>query len=93
VALGDGGGKTFAAKVPIVGFDMVTRFFFGLASKYAAGVSFAIEEVNGAPALVARTGDVLTSIVSFVFDGKRIVELNSVVNPDKLAFAQRQVAR
>jgi RNA polymerase sigma-70 factor (ECF subfamily) len=70
----------------------VTRFFFGLASKYATGVSLDIEEVNGAPAIVARTGDAITSIVTFVFDGGRIVELNSVVNPDKLAFAQRQVA-
>jgi RNA polymerase sigma-70 factor (ECF subfamily) len=92
VALGDGGGKAFAAKVPIVGFDMVTRFFFGLASKYATGVTLGIEEVNGAPAIVARTGDAITSIVSFVFDGGRIVEMTSVVNPDKLAFAQRQVA-
>lgn len=90
IALGDGGGKAFAAKVPIVGFDMVTRFFFGLATKYTAGVSLNIEEVNGAPALVARTGDAIVSIVTFLFDGGRIVEMNSVVNPDKLAFAQRQ---
>ncbi len=90
VALGDGGGKAFAAKIPIVGFDAVSRFFFGLASKYAQGITITIEEVNGAPAVVARTGDLITSIVSFAFEEGRITELNSVVNPDKLAFAQRQ---
>ena len=59
----------------------------------ASVVSLAIEEVNGAPALVARTGETIISIVTFLFDGGRIVEMNSVVNPDKLAFAQRQVGR
>ncbi|HEX8616936.1 MAG TPA: RNA polymerase sigma-70 factor [Thermoanaerobaculia bacterium] len=93
VALGDGGGKAFAAKIPVVGFDAVSRFFFGLAAKYTAGLSITIEDVNGAPALIARAGDTITSIVSFAFEEGRIAELNSVVNPDKLAFAQRQIAK
>jgi RNA polymerase sigma-70 factor (ECF subfamily) len=91
VSRGDGGGKAFAAKIPVVGFEAVARFLFGLMAKYMDGVSVAIEEVNGAPALVARTRGEITSIVTFAFDGDRIVELNSTVNPDKLAFAQRQV--
>jgi RNA polymerase sigma-70 factor (ECF subfamily) len=93
VARGDGGGKAFAAKAPMIGFDIVSRFFFGLTAKYTTGLAITIEEVNGAPALLARTGDAITSIVTFTFDGDRIVELNSIVNPDKLAFAQRQSTR
>jgi RNA polymerase sigma-70 factor, ECF subfamily len=92
VALGDGGGKAFAAKVPVAGFDAVTRLYFGLVSKYTEGVSFAIEEVNGAPSIVARRDGGILSILTFAFEGERIAELNSVVNPDKLQFAQRQTA-
>lgn len=90
VALADGGGKTFAAKVPVHGFDAVTRLYRGLVEKYTAGITFAIEEVNGAPAVIARTGETITSILVFAYDGDRITELASVVNPEKLEFAQRQ---
>jgi RNA polymerase sigma-70 factor (ECF subfamily) len=91
VAVGDGGGKAFAAKVPMVGFDIVSRFFFGLASKYTAGITISIDEVNGAPAVIARKDDVITSIVTFEYEGDRIANIASVVNPDKLQFAQRQL--
>lgn len=93
VARGDGGGKALAARVPVIGLEAVSRFFFGLAAKYTHGVEFTVEEVNGAPAVVARTDGAITSILTFAFDGRRIAELNSVVNPDKLVFVQRQLSR
>jgi RNA polymerase sigma-70 factor (TIGR02957 family) len=92
VSLADGGGKSIAAKRPVVGIDAVTRLLIGLITKYGEGVVPSIEEVNGAPAVVTRKDGAMTSILTFVFDGERIVELFSIVNPDKLAFARRQAS-
>ena len=38
-------------------------------------------------------GGALTNIVVFEFDGERIAEVFSIVNPDKLEFAIRQAHR
>ena len=91
VSIGDGGGKAFAARHPVVGFDAVARLWLGLAAKFTAGLTITLEEVNGAPALVARRDGELQNILSFTFDGDRIAELVGVVNPEKLQFAQRQL--
>ncbi|HEX6159830.1 MAG TPA: RNA polymerase sigma-70 factor [Thermoanaerobaculia bacterium] len=90
LALGDGGGKAFAARKPVEGFDLVVRFFQGLVQKYSEGVTFTIEEVNGAPGIVSWRDGEVQSVATFLFDGDRIVEIDSVVNPDKLAFVRKQ---
>ena len=91
VTTADGGAKAVGARRPITGADAVSRLFIGLASKAGAGFTAAIEEVNGAPAIVGRRPDgTIAGILSFVFDGEQIAEILSVFNPDKLAFAQRQ---
>jgi RNA polymerase sigma-70 factor (ECF subfamily) len=92
VARGDGGGKAFAARRPVEGFEAVARFFRGLVEKYSEGLHFTVEEANSAPAVVAWRGDEIESVVLFTFDGDRIVRIDSVVNPDKLAFVRRQVS-
>ncbi|HUR82134.1 MAG TPA: RNA polymerase sigma-70 factor [Thermoanaerobaculia bacterium] len=93
VSVGDGGGKSFAAKRPVTGFGAVSQMWIGIVQKFAQGITPSIEEVNGAPALVARREGTIVSILNFAFDGERIAELWSVVNPDKLQFAQRQLTR
>jgi RNA polymerase sigma-70 factor (ECF subfamily) len=90
VALADGGGKTFAAKRPVHGADAVAAMFVGIVQKFGAGVVGSVEEVNGAPALIGRRDGRVTNIMAFAFDGDRIAEIVSIVNPDKLAFAARQ---
>ncbi|HEV7242519.1 MAG TPA: RNA polymerase sigma-70 factor [Thermoanaerobaculia bacterium] len=90
VALADGGGKSFAAKRPVEGADAVAKMFVGIVAKFGAGVVPSIEEVNGELALVARRDDTIASIGMFTFDGDRIAEIVSIVNPDKLAFAEKQ---
>jgi RNA polymerase sigma-70 factor, ECF subfamily len=94
VARGDGGGKVAGAGMhPIAGIDNVSRLWLGVMKKYAeSDLRIAVEEVNGAPAVVVRSGATIFGIVNFAFDGARIVEINSVLNPDKLAFAQRQLS-
>ena len=91
VALADGGGKSFAAKRPVHGADAVAKMFVGIVSKFGEGVDASIEEVNGELALVGRRDGTILSIGMFTFDGDRITEIVSFVNPDKLAFAEKQV--
>lgn len=90
VALADGGGKTFAAKRPVHGADAVAKLFAGIVEKFGQGVTMSVEEVNGELALVARRDGAIISIGMFTFDGGRISEIVSVVNPDKLAFVAKQ---
>ena len=91
VALADGGGKTFASKRPVHGADLVAKLFVGIITKFGAGVVASIEEVNGELALVGRRDGAIISIGMFTFDGDRIAEIVNIVNPDKLAFAERQL--
>lgn len=90
VAVADGGGKTFAAKRPVSGADAVAKLFLGIVEKFGAGVVPTIEEVNGAPAVVGWRSGQLETILAFDFEGERIAEILSLVNPDKLDFARRQ---
>jgi RNA polymerase sigma-70 factor (TIGR02957 family) len=90
VAISDGGGKVTAARNPIQGFDAVSRFFLGIARKAPPDASVMIEEVNGAPAVVIRLSGVLYNVISPQWDGDRIAEIDSVLNPEKLAFMGRQ---
>jgi RNA polymerase sigma-70 factor (TIGR02957 family) len=91
VALSDGGGKATAARNPIVGVDAVSRFFLGIAKKATADVTVTIEEVNGAPAAVIRIAGVVFNVIAPQWDGERIVEIDSVLNPEKLVFLGRQL--
>ena len=90
VAISDGGGKVTAARHPIHGFDAVSRFFLGIAKKAPANASIAIEEVNGAAAAVIRIGGALFNVIAPQWEGERIVEIDSVLNPEKLGFLEKQ---
>ncbi|MFD7321712.1 RNA polymerase sigma-70 factor [Streptomyces sp. NPDC059875] len=86
----DGGGKVTAARRPLVGRDTVLRFLSGAMGRLPGGAVLAAAEVNGAPALVAHAGGRLVAIASFELRDAVVVQVQVVVNPDKLAFAERQ---
>jgi RNA polymerase sigma-70 factor (ECF subfamily) len=90
VARGDGGGKATAARNEIAGIEHVSRFFIGLGRKRRATTTVSIEEVNGAPAILVHVEGALYSVISLAFDEGKIVEISSVVNPDKLRFIVTQ---
>ena len=93
VARGDGGGKVPGAGMrPILGFDNVSRLYFNLIQKFAQSLRIEVAEVNGATALVAYDRDKMFCVITFAFDRDRIAEINTVLNPDKLEFAKRQLA-
>ncbi len=57
VALSDGGGEFFAAKVPIVGRERVFKFYSNIARARLASAEFEVRNLNGLPALVGRFHD------------------------------------
>ncbi|GAA4928032.1 RNA polymerase sigma-70 factor [Streptomyces coeruleoprunus] len=89
---GDGGGVVSAARRPILGREKVLRFLAGGMTGFGAGFTFSAAEVNGAPALLAREGGALVAIVTFDVRDGVIAVARAVVNPQKLAFAARQLS-
>ncbi|MFB8009063.1 RNA polymerase sigma-70 factor [Nocardia sp. NPDC056000] len=89
VSVADGGDKINAARRAVVGASRVARYLVGLLSRDFPGLSLTAEDVNGAPALVARTGDAVIGVVGVDFADGQVSALHLVVNPDKLAYFQR----
>ncbi|MEU3843494.1 RNA polymerase sigma-70 factor [Streptomyces sp. NPDC028635] len=89
----DGGGKVSAALRPVRGREKVLRFLLGVSLKYGADMDFAVAEVNGADAVLLRSGDTLYGVVAFEYRDGLITEAWAVMNPDKLEFVRRQLDR
>jgi RNA polymerase sigma-70 factor (ECF subfamily) len=94
VLVSDGGGKARAAINPVYGREKVVRFVFGVIQKVLRenpGASFTatVTELNGQPAILTFIGGVLNSTLVFDLEGDRITRLYTVLNPDKLAAAER----
>ncbi|MFC7308267.1 RNA polymerase sigma factor SigJ [Streptomyces monticola] len=82
----DGGGRVFAARVPVLGAEQVARF----AARIARGLDpetgrVAVREVNGAPGLVVVVPERdLAMVFAFTVYAGRITAVDAVLNPDKL---------
>ncbi len=82
----DGGGKTAAARQPIVGAERLAKLVVGLREKFwAKDRVLEIATVNGETGLCIRDGERLTAVLTIATDGERILDVYAVVNPDKLA--------
>ncbi|MCX4767232.1 RNA polymerase sigma-70 factor [Streptomyces sp. NBC_01275] len=86
----DGGGKVTAARRPIVGREKVIRFLMSGMRRFSGDWDLVVEEVNGAPALVAHAAEQLIAVASFELRDGVIARVRVVLNPDKLVFAGRQ---
>jgi len=91
IAWSDSGGKVAAARQPVQGRDAIMRFALGLMRKAYADARFTFEEVNGVPTLLTWSGDVLTTVIVCHVAGGQIQTAYAVLNPDKLAYIQRQL--
>ncbi|MFF4348538.1 RNA polymerase sigma-70 factor [Streptomyces sp. NPDC001530] len=90
----DGGGKVSAALRPIEGREKVLRFLAGIVGSFARDdVDVTVAEVNGSAALLARADDRLLGVVTFEVHDGLCTQVRAVLNPDKLEFVGRQVAR
>src|SRR5260221_4213747 len=90
-AWADGGGKVRAILHPVSGQVLVAkRFLAGIRRVPTDNVLF-IEEINGAPAIVSWSDGHLNWVQTLNIRDNVIVGLHTLVNPDKLAFLQRQL--
>jgi RNA polymerase sigma-70 factor (ECF subfamily) len=90
VAYNDGGGKTRAARNPVVGIDNVLRFIAGLRARFATISDVRFVEINGQPAAYLRMGG-QEQVIGISVRGGRIAEIFAVLNPDKIRYARAQL--
>jgi RNA polymerase sigma-70 factor, ECF subfamily len=86
----DGGGRTRAALKVIRGRERVARFVLAVLGRYADRFAFEMTAVNGESALAVRTGGKLFSVITVRTDGARILDVYTVLNPDKLGQRRSQ---
>jgi RNA polymerase sigma-70 factor (ECF subfamily) len=90
VSYNDGGGKTRAAPIPVVGRTKIMAFLGGLRRRFGPTSYARIIEVNAQPAAHFSLGDQDAVATLEVRDGK-IVSILTVLNPDKLSYLYRQM--
>jgi RNA polymerase sigma-70 factor (ECF subfamily) len=93
VSRADGGGIINAARRPVQGRENVARYVAGLVRRFQDGSVPMFVEVNGAPAVALTDGATLRGVLVLHTDGEHLTALDWVVNPEKLAFAERQLSR
>jgi RNA polymerase sigma-70 factor (TIGR02957 family) len=89
----DGGGKATAARHPIFGRVEAADYLTGLGkTRRALAATVAVGEINGEPAiLVHESGELSVILVPEIHDD-RISTIRAVLNPDKLAYVEGQLA-
>ncbi|HEY6515199.1 MAG TPA: RNA polymerase sigma-70 factor [Steroidobacteraceae bacterium] len=83
----DGGGRARAALKVIRGRELVVRFALGVLGRHSDMFAFEMTSVNGEPALAIRAQGKLFSVITVRTDGIRVLDVYTVLNPDKLQAA------
>ena len=81
---GDGGGKAFATKQPVIGSVAVAHFIIAVTRTVPADVSAYEIDLNGAPGLVLAADGRPMVAIQIDTNGERIHSVFAVANPDKL---------
>lgn len=87
----DGGGKQKAARKVLHGNDYVAAFAIGVIGRHADRCELRFVRVNGELGLALYAGGHLLSVITVVTDGQRILDVFSVLNPDKLGSVTGEV--
>ncbi|HEV7608490.1 MAG TPA: RNA polymerase sigma factor SigJ [Steroidobacteraceae bacterium] len=82
--ISDGGGKARAALKVIRGAESVARFGTGVYRKIRQYVTFQRVVVNGEPGYAGFYNGRLFSVITIRTDGERILNIFTILNPDKL---------
>jgi RNA polymerase sigma-70 factor, ECF subfamily len=85
VLTSDGAGAVAAARRPVVGADKVARFLLGLVAKATPGQRAAPVLVNGDQGLLVLDGDRPSAVFALTTRAGRVVRVDVVRAPDKLA--------
>ena len=84
--LSDGGGRAIAVLRPLNGSDRVTRLYMQIAERYqTVDAVHRLQWLNGAPALLTWVDGELATVMWIETDGERIVSVQSLRDPLKLA--------
>jgi RNA polymerase sigma-70 factor, ECF subfamily len=84
----DGGGNAPAARQVIHGAERIARFVTGVFRKSLDQVEFRPVTVNGEPGLATLVNGELFAIMSIRTDGRRILDVYAILNPEKLRNVQ-----
>jgi RNA polymerase sigma-70 factor (ECF subfamily) len=92
----DGGGKVQTIPRPIYGQDAVARFWLSVARKSPRPLTYTPDEINGDPAILFWDEGRLAGVLSLTLsDGGIDVGIQDIyaqLNPEKLAYLQRQLS-
>jgi RNA polymerase sigma-70 factor (ECF subfamily) len=80
----DGGGVVPAARKVVTGRRRIVRLFIVVARKLGGRLTQAILPINGEPGLVTFVDGLPFSATSFETDGRSILALYNILNPEKL---------
>ncbi|MEU3274395.1 sigma-70 family RNA polymerase sigma factor [Saccharomonospora sp. NPDC006951] len=91
VSVADGGQTPGVARVPVRGAEKVARYLASVTGRYAAGLTIAVDEVNGEPAILAMAGPRLVGVLVPEFGEGLITALRIVADPVKLRYLDTQL--
>jgi RNA polymerase sigma-70 factor (ECF subfamily) len=80
----DGGGVVPAARKIVTGRRRIVRLFIVVARKLSGRITQAILPINGEAGLVTYVDGIPFSVTSFETDGRSILALYNILNPEKL---------
>ena len=80
----DGGGKAKAALKIVRGAERIAQFVLGVLRRHLERIEFTRVVVNGEPGLAMMFEGNVVSVLSVRTDGVRILDIYSVLNPEKL---------
>jgi RNA polymerase sigma-70 factor (ECF subfamily) len=82
--ISDGGGKTKAAKKIVRGAESVARFATGVYRRNLSRMTFHLVTVNDEAGVASFHAGHLLAVITIRTDGRRILDVYSLLNPDKL---------
>jgi RNA polymerase sigma-70 factor, ECF subfamily len=88
----DGGGKVQTVPRPIYGQQAVARFWLSVARRSPRPLTYTLDEVNGEPAVLFWDEGRLAGVLTLALSDAGVQEIYALLNPDKLAYLQRQLA-
>ena len=92
VSWSDGGGKVQTNLKPIYGQQAVARFWSSVVRKNQTPLTFAQTEINGSPAILFWAESSLAGVISLTLSAEGIQEIYALLNPEKLAYLQKQLS-
>lgn len=95
VSWSDGGGKVQASLQPIYSQQAVARawsFWMSVGRKNQPPLTDTQAEINGSPALLFWDEGRLAVVISLTVSAAGIQEIYALLNPDKLAYLQKQLS-